>query len=159
MAKLSYPTRAILKAYGYTTRTLAIDCDISIGKARRILHGKNHLWSSDLSLLKESILGVDMSFLFGQYKPGEMKIERERREAHLAEFKHREASTAAKRKAEDDERAEVWRHMTSQEKCTEIVGSVFIPYLKNFALDGCSIEDIAGELIRQGATMKKETAA
>ena len=157
MAKLSYPTRAILKAYGYTTRTLAIDCDISISKARRILHGKNCLWASDLDLLKKCILGVDMAFLFGQYKPGEMKAERERREAHLAEFKYREAVTAAKRKAEDDERAEVWRRMTPQEKCVELVQTVFIPYLKHF--DGCSVEDVAVELIRQGKKMQKETAA
>ena len=150
MAKLSYPTRAILKAYGYTTRTLAIDCDISISKARRILHGKNCLWASDLDLLKKCILGVDMAFLFGQYKPGEMKSERERREAKLVEYERQ-------RKAEDDERKKVWQRTTPQEKCTELVRTVFISYLKHF--NGFSFEDVAVELIRQGKKMQKETAA
>ena len=157
MPKLTYPTRDILKAYGYTTRTLAIDCDISISKARRILHGKNDLLVSDLRLLKKCILGIDMAFLFGEFKPGTMKAERERREARLAEYEHRKAEAAAKRKVEDDERAEVWRRMTPQEKCAELVQTVFIPYLKHF--NGCTVEDVAIELLRQGKAMKKEAAA
>jgi len=72
MSKASDTTRAILQAYGYTTRTLALDLDVSYSVARRILHGNNGLSFGDIILLSNA-LEVSPNFLCPFGEPGTLR--------------------------------------------------------------------------------------
>jgi len=158
MGKAADRTRHILQAYGYTPRTLAIDLDVSPKVARRILQGENDLYLSDYYLLQDCILGVDLNFLFCQFKPGEMKAERERREAERAEKQRKDAEQKAKWEAEAQERRERWRNMTPQEKCAD-TARVIIPLLDDCERRGFTITDVAREIIKQAEARRTEGGA
>ncbi len=154
----SEDTRAILRAYGYSTRTLAIDLEVTPSVARRILHGKNDLWSKDIIIIVDRIVEYARDLIIGRFKPGELKTVRESWAYINAKRLEAKKKVEAERIAGIKRRQELRQRMTPQEKCADDAETLTL-LIEGCEDDGYTLDDLFEEIKRQRVTGNIDAAS